>query len=281
MADPTFEEITAALYAGSPEAFVASRKDRASEVDDAELASRILALRKPSIAAWVVNVFAQQRAGQLGEALRLAAELREAQDELDAPALAKLGRERRALTRRLAETAAELAGSRGERITPATREAVERSISAAFFDPLAASAVASGRLLRALEPTASATDIRDAVAGDIDSREAAPQRPTDELQERRARREAERRLAAAEKDQAAAERELAKQETKLQGLRDRAAELAEKAEELEAELTRTRVAASHVEREIPEVQERGAIAAERVDDAAEATALARKALDAL
>lgn len=281
MADPTFEEIAAALYAGSPEAFVASRKDRASEVDDAELASRILALRKPSIAAWVVNVFAQQRAGQLGEALRLAAELREAQDELDAPALAKLGRERRALTRRLAETAAELAGSRGERITPATREAVERSISAAFFDPLAASAVASGRLLRALEPTASATDIRDAVAGDIDSREAAPQRPTDELQERRARREAERRLAAAEKDQAAAERELAKQETKLQGLRDRAAELAEKAEELEAELTRTRVAASHVEREIPEVQERGAIAAERVDDAAEATALARKALDAL
>lgn len=281
MVDPTFEEIAAALYAGSPEAFVASRKDRASEVEDAELASRILALRKPSIAAWVVNVFAQQRAGQLGEALRLAAELREAQDELDAPALAKLGRERRALTRRLAETAAEIAGSRGERITPATQEAVERSISAAFFDPLAASAVASGRLLRALEPTASATDIRDAVAGDIDSREAAPQRPTDELQERRARREAERRLAAAEKDQTAAERELAKQERELQGLRDRAAELAEKAEELEAELTRTRVAASHVERDIPEVQERRAIAAERVDDAAEAAALARKALDAL
>ncbi|TCJ22793.1 transposase [Microbacterium sp. PI-1] len=281
MVDPTFEEIAAALYAGSPEAFVASRKDRASEVEDAELASRILALRKPSIAAWVVNVFAQQRAGQLGEALRLAAELREAQDELDAPALAKLGRERRALTRRLAETAAEIAGSRGERITPATQEAVERSISAAFFDPLAASAVASGRLLRALEPTASATDIRDAVAGDIDSREAAPQRPTDELQERRARREAERRLAAAEKDQTAAERELAKQERELQGLRARAAELAEKAEELEAELTRTRVAASHVERDIPEVQERRAIAAERVDDAAEAAALARKALDAL
>lgn len=281
MADPTFEEITAALYAGSPEAFVASRKDRASECEDAELASRILVLRKPSIAAWVVNVFAQERAGQLGEALRLAAELREARDELDASALAKLGRERRALTRRLAETAAEIAGSRGERITPATREAVERSISAAFFDPLAASAVASGRLLRALEPTASATDIRDAVAGDIASFEATPQRPTDELQERRARREAERRLAAAEKDQVAAERELAKQETELQGLRDRAAELAEKAEELEAELTRTRVAASHVEQDIPEAQERQAIAAERVDDAVEATALARKALDAL
>lgn len=281
MADPTFEEITAALYAGSPEAFVASRKDRASECEDAELASRILVLRKPSIAAWVVNVFAQERAGQLGEALRLAAELREAQDELDASALAKLGRERRALTRRLAETAAEIAGSRGERITPATREAVERSISAAFFDPLAASAVASGRLLRALEPTASATDIRDAVAGDIASFEATPQRPTDELQERRARREAERRLAAAEKDQVAAERELAKQETELQGLRDRAAELAEKAEELEEELTRTRVAASHVEQDIPEAQERQAIAAERVDDAVEATALARKALDAL
>ncbi|MGS0561515.1 transposase [Microbacterium aurugineum] len=281
MADPSFEEIAAALYAGSPEAFVASRKDRASEVDDAELASRILALRKPSIAAWVVNVFAQERAGQLGEALRLAAELREAQDELDAPALAKLGRERRALTRRLAETAAELAGSRGERVTPATREAVERSISAAFFDSLAASAVASGRLLWALEPTASTADIRDAVAGDVASLEPAPQRPPDELQERRARREAERRLAVAEKDQATAERELAKQDVELQALRDRAAELAEKAEELEAELARIHAAASHVERDMPEVQERRATAAERVGAAEEAVELARKALDAL
>lgn len=111
MTGPTFEEIAAELYAGPLEAFVSSRKARAAEAD-ASLAPRILALRKPSIAAWVVNVFAQERAVQLGEALTLARELREAQEDLDAVALAKLGRERRALTRKLAQAAGELASSR-------------------------------------------------------------------------------------------------------------------------------------------------------------------------
>ncbi|MFK3676778.1 transposase [Microbacterium sp. NPDC090218] len=281
MAVPTFEEIASALYAGPPEAFVGSRRARAEEVDEGELASRILALRKPSIAAWVVNVFAQERAAQLGEALRLAAELREAQEDLDAPALAKLGRERRVLTRRLAETAAELAGSRGERITPATLEAVERTISAAFFDPVAAGAVASGRLLRPLEPTASTADIRDAVAGDIPDLEPVPQRPPDELQARRARRDAERRLAAAEKEQTAAKRELDEREEGLQALQSTIADLSDRAAELEKELARIRAEADRAEQELPQAKERRADAAAQADAAAGAVALARKALDEL
>jgi hypothetical protein len=281
MADPTFEEIAAALYAGPPEAFVSSRKASADEAGGGELASRILALRKPSIAAWVVNVFAQERAAQLGEALRLAAELREAQEDLDAAALAKLGRERRALTRRLAQAAGELAGSRGERITPATLEAVERSISAAFFDPVAAGAVASGRLLRALEPTASTDDIRDAVAGDVPALEPEPERPPDELQARRARKEAERELAAAEKEQAAVKRELAKREEALQTLRSQVADLADRASELEEELARVRAEGKRADQDLPQMQERREEAAEKAADAARAVDQARKALDDL
>ncbi|MDF2506797.1 MAG: hypothetical protein K0Q52_656 [Microbacterium sp.] len=281
MADPTFEEIAAALYAGPPDTFVSSRKDQAAGVDERELASRILALRKPSVAAWVVNVFAQERAGQLGEALQLAAELREAQEDLDAAALAKLGRERRALTRRLAEMAAELAGSRGERITSATREAVEASISAAFFDPAAAGAVASGRLVRTIEPSASADDIRDAVAGEIPELEPAPQRPPDELQARRLRRDAERQLANAEKEHTAAERELATHDAALQKLQTRAAELAESVAELEAQLARTRAEADRVGEELPQATDRQAEAAQKVDVAADAVTRARKALDEL
>lgn len=281
MADPTFEEIAAALYNGPLEAFVASRKARAGSVDDRELASRILALRKPSVAAWVVNVFAQERAGQLGEALQLAAELREAQDDLDAPALAKLGRERRALTRRLAEMAAELAGSRGERITPATRDAVEGSISAAFFDPAAAGAVASGRLVRTIEPTASTDDIRDAVAGEISELESVPQRPPDELQARLARREAERVLAAAEKEQTAGERELEKRDAALRDLQGRATELADRVSELEAELARARAEAARVGEDLPPAKERRADAAKRAETAADAADRARQAVDAL
>lgn len=281
MADPTFEEIAAALYAGPPEAFVSARKARAGELVDKDLAARVLGLRKPSVAAWVVNVFAQERAGQLGEALQLAAELREAQADLDAAALAKLGRERRALTRRLAQAASELAGSRGGRITAATREAVEGSISAAFFDPAAAGAVASGRLERTIEPSASAADIRDAVAGDIPELQPAPQRPPDELQERRARRESERRVAAAEKEQASAERELAQRESALAELVSRAAELAESVSELEAQLARTRKEAARVGEDLPKERDRRADAAKKADAAADAVMRARKALDEL
>lgn len=281
MAGPTFEEIAAALYAGPPESFVSSRKARAESVDDRELATRIRALRKPSVAAWVVNLFAQERAGQLGEALQLAAELREAQDDLDAPALAKLGRERRALTRRLAEMAAELAGSRGEKITSATREAVEGSISAAFFDPAAAGAVASGRLMRAIEASASSDDIRDAVVGEIPELESVPQRPPDELQARRLRRDTERLLASAEKEHKAAERALAKQDAALQDLQKRAAELAKGVAELEAQLARTRAEAERVDKDLQQAKDRQADARQQSEAAAGAVTRAQKALEEL
>jgi hypothetical protein len=280
MVGPTFEEIASGLYSGPPDEFVSSRKARAAEVD-ADVAVRILALRKPSIAAWVVNVFAQERAGQLGEALELARELREAQEDLDAPALAKLGRERRLLTRRLAQAAADLAASRGERVTPSTLEAVEQSISAAFFDPAAAAAVASGRLLRTLDPSATVNDIRDAVAGDVPELEPVSMAPADELQARRARRDAERAVTAAEKEQASAERELTTRDSALQKLRAAREELAERASELEAQLTRTRADLSRAESDLPEAEQSRADAAARVEAAADALDLARKAKDAL
>ncbi|MFJ6533873.1 transposase [Microbacterium sp. NPDC091662] len=280
MVGTTFEEIAAGLYSGPPEAFVSSRKARAAEAD-AHLASRILALRKPSIAAWVVNVFAQERAGQLGEALELARELREAQDDLDAAALAKLGRERRALTRKLAQAAGELAASRGERVTSSTLDAVEQSISAAFYDPAAAAAVASGRLSRALDPSATQNDIRDAVAGDVPELDPVSLPPADELQARRARREAERAIAAAEKDQASAERELTTRDKALRELRAKRGELAERTSELENELARIREELRRAEHDLPEAERSREDAATRAEAAADALDLARKAKDAL
>lgn len=281
MAAPTLDDIAAALYAGPPDEFTTARNAQAKELDDRALSAEVKALRKPSVAAWVVNVFAQERAAQLGEALALAAELREAQDDLDAPALAKLGRERRALTRRLAETAADLAGSRGERVTPATRDAVEHTISAAFFDPDAAAAVASGRLIRALEPSGSTDDIRDAVAGTLPTLGPPPERPADELQERRKRRDAERQVAAAEKDLAAAERALAKEDDAVQALSARAEELADGIAELEAQLEKLHQEADRVERDRPAAEKRRTAAAERKDAAADAVEAAREALDDL
>jgi chromosome segregation ATPase len=281
MVDPTLEDIARELCAGPPEDFVSARNARAKETDDAALAGEIRALRKPSIAAWVVNVFAQERSEQLGQALQLAADLREAQEDLDAPALAKLGRERRQLTRKLAETAADLAGSRGERITPTTLEAVQQTISAAFFDPDAAAAVASGRLVRALEPTASADDVRDAVAGELMALAPSPTRPADELQARRLRREAEKRVATAEKELATAERDLAKQDKALDALKARSEELSDEEADLEARLAKLRTEAERLRKDEPGVEAQRAEAAERVDAAADEVDDARRVVEEL
>ncbi|HKT55370.1 MAG TPA: transposase, partial [Microbacterium sp.] len=159
MSDTSLTEIAAELYSAAPEEFVAARNARAADAADREDAARIRALKKPSVAAWVVNVFAHERADRLGQALQLAAELREAQDQLDAATLAELGRRRRALTSQLAHEAGELASARGGRVSPSTLEAVRQTIAAAFFDPDAAVAVASGRLVRELEASGDPVDL--------------------------------------------------------------------------------------------------------------------------
>ncbi len=277
MADPTFEEIAAALYAGAPEAFVASRKAQADGVADPEFASRIRALRKPSVAAWVVNVFAQERAGQLGEALQLAAELREAQDDLDAScAWRSSAGSAEHFTRRLAEI--------GGRVGRFPRRADH------FCHAGGGGRQHLGRVLRprrrrvpsppggwyeAIEPTASTDDIRDAVAGDIPELKPVPQRPSDELQARRLRREAERQRASAEKEKTAAERELERRDVALRDLQGRATELAERVSELEAELARTRAEAERVGEELLPAKERRADAAKRAEAAADAADRAR------
>jgi len=237
------DEIAAELYSGPLAEFVPSRAQHAARAEDPDLARQIRALRKPSVGAWVVNVFARERAGQLAEALRLAADLREAQEHLDATALTELSRQRRALTRQLAEEAAHLAASRGERVSDATIESVHQTISAAFFDPRAAAAVASGRLVRTLEPGAGGgADPGEVVAGSPPTPSEAVPPPTDDLAERRRRRAAEAAVRAAEKARERADRVLADLAKRTEDARTRADALADRVAQLEAELARTRAA---------------------------------------
>ncbi|MEE2814693.1 MAG: transposase, partial [Actinomycetota bacterium] len=199
------DSIAAELYAGSPDEFIAARNARAKDIGDPALSAAVRALRKPSVAAWVVNLFARERSARLGQALQLASELREAQDDLDAATLSQLGRQRRALTGQLAAEAVSLATARGGRVTDATLESVRQTISAAFFDPEAAAAVASGRLVRDIEPTGS-FDPGAVVAGGRPDAPVAPKPAADEVAARRARRDAERALREAERAHTGAER---------------------------------------------------------------------------
>ncbi|MCM3779089.1 transposase [Microbacterium hydrocarbonoxydans] len=281
-AAPSLSEIAAELYTQPLGEFIAARNARAADASDKAMAAGIRALCKPSVAAWVVNVFARERASQLGEALQLAAELREAQEDLDAKALAQLGRDRRALTARLAAAAADLAESRGERITASTRDAVQQTISAAFFDPDAAAAVASGRLVRELEPTGTFADAMDSiVGGGTPSAPTEPPAPPDELKARRARRDAERALREAEQTRDRAARDAAKAERVAKDAASRAGELTSRVAELEKELDSARREAKRAETDAADARERRAEASRAADETEDAVTAARSALEKL
>ena len=155
------------LYALLPDEFTAARNDRAREVrgDDRELASRIQELRRPAPAAWLVNQLVRHRADQLDGILDLGAELREAQDELDAAALSRLTKQRRQLVAALARDAGGLAEELGNPVRDPVLDEVAQTLQAAMSDAAAADAVRSGRLVRALEAVGLEVDVDGAVAG--------------------------------------------------------------------------------------------------------------------
>lgn len=275
--DPRLIEIAVELYTAPPGEFVARRNSLAQEDGERDRAARIRALRKPSVAAWVVNVFATERADRLATALELAAELREAQEDLDARSLAELGRQRRALTTQLAREAAALATARGERVTESTVEAVRQTIAAAFFDPQAAMAVASGRLVRELEASSGTpVDPASVVGGGAPSviTAATEGPPTDELRARRERkaaerevREAEHELQRAQRAQERADRGHAEAESRAERLSARIAEHEEELARLRADADETAAAVDAARAERASAAERAAQAQDRLDAA--------------
>ena len=280
--EPSLADIAVELYAAPPADFVSERNAHAAQAADPAVAAQIRALKKPSTAAWVVNVFAQKRAEQLSEALQLAEELREAQADLDAKALSQLGRDRRALTSRLAAGAVELAQALGARVTSSTRDAVEQTITAAFFDPAAAAAVASGRLIRELEPSGDFADIADSlVGGGQPSTPKTTTTPPDEVKARRERRDAERALREAETAHERAVREAASADRALRGASLRVEELDRRERDLQAELAAVRSEAKRAHADVERAESEQGGLATRVSETEDDLRTAQKTLDGL
>lgn len=270
------DAVAAELYALPPDEFTAARNARANQAGK-PLAAQIKALRKPSAAAWAVGLLARE--GQLGDALELSAALREAQDDLDAAELNRLGRQRRALVAALAAQAADLAAAKGVTVSASARTEVEKTINAAVMDAAAAAAVMTGRLVRTLEATGlEPVDLTDAVGGSVPGVPDAPAPSRDDLAERRARKAAERELRDAERAAGEADRELAKIDAKLAKARERTDHLRERVDDLRSELARFEADAEKAQVTATELETERTRAAERAQSAARATERARKAL---
>jgi len=260
--DALLDEAAAELLALPPARFTVARAERAAAASG-NVGRRIAKLRKPTVAAWAVNLLV--RDGRLGEAIELAHALREAQDDLDAAELARLGKQRRQLVAALARRAGELAAEAGTPLSAAMADAVEKTVNAAVVDPDVAAAVLTGRLVSPVDLAQVDSDgLGDLVAGSVPEA-LAPAAPRDDLAARRARKAAERAVREAERAHADAARENAAADRRVATARERADRARERVEGLRADLARAETEAAEADMVVAqrEKEQKDAVAATR------------------
>ncbi len=283
------------LYAGSVEEFVPRRDaavKAAKQDGDPALATALGRLRKPSVAAWAVNLLVRVEGEQIAQVLAVAASLRSAAEALDGDELRALTRQRRQLTAALATTARSRARDEGTRLSEPVVEQVEGVLTAAMLDPVAAEVVLTGRLVRSFTSTGvsdldveAVVAVPDALAVAATPREAdaPPAPPTLTLvpDDGRARREAEEALEEAAGQLASARAERDEVEESVARLDARRLQLQGEAEELRRRLAELEDQVDRCDEEREEAQEALDDAAAVLAEAAREEERARAALDAL
>lgn len=131
-------EVADRLYAANPDDFMSLRTEQvaaAKAAGDKALAKEIGQLRKPTRAAWLVNLLARDAAQELAELLTLGAALREAQQSLDVSELRSLSTARSKAVNALSRRAVELGAAADYAATEAVRQEVSETLQAALADP--------------------------------------------------------------------------------------------------------------------------------------------------
>ncbi|MBB6566366.1 hypothetical protein HPO96_22250 [Kribbella sandramycini] len=148
-----FEEAADALYAVPAADFIAKRNELAKQLkaDGDQLGStRLKALRKPTVAAWVANLVSRELPDDLDDLLALGEEFREATTDLDGDRLRELTPKRHQLLDKLAKAATGLSTDAGQKVSPDVAQKLRETLDAALVDPAAGDAVREGRLSSAL-----------------------------------------------------------------------------------------------------------------------------------
>ena len=183
MADDLLE-IADELYALALADFTPARDARAKELKgsgESDLAARVKAFKKPSLAAWVVNLLVRHENEQVEQVLTVGAALREAQASMSGEELRALTKQRRQLTAAVTTKARGLAREHGTKVTEAVADQVEATLTASMVDEGCAAAVRSGLLVAALSATGvdavepdTAVALPQALGFAAPPREAAP-----------------------------------------------------------------------------------------------------------
>lgn len=145
-----FDSAADELHTAPRSEFVALRDRRArqaQEEGDRDTARRIAALRKPTVAAWLVNLLARERPELLQQFLALGDSLREGSQ------LQEFAGRRRDLQQQLLREVEALAREQGQQVSSGTAQEITGTLNRALADAEAAATVRSGRLSSALEPS--------------------------------------------------------------------------------------------------------------------------------
>ncbi len=281
-----FEEAADRLYAIPAADFIATRNELAKQLkaDGDQLGStRLKALRKPTVAAWVANLVAHNAPDDLDDLIALGDEFREATADMDGDRMRELTPRRHQLLDKLVKEAGRLAKAADQKVSADVTQKLRETLDAALVDPAAGDAVREGRLSSALrhvgfgvvdengEPT-NVTPLTD------ERREAArARRKTQQADEAadtkaeaekdRAQREAEEREAAARAEAKkafeeavataqAAEARVEDLDKQLDDARDALAEAQQLVHNLGAELDEARRTARDAQKESREARKR-------------------------
>ncbi|MET7749850.1 hypothetical protein [Micromonospora sp. NPDC005367] len=284
-------ELVQQLYSTPPDRFVAARDAavaQARKAGDPATARQIARLRRPTVAAWLVNLLAIRRPELVADLVRLAEAMRSAQRELRGPRLRELSAQRRTAVGTLLGEVRKLAAA--EPGAPSTGKLplteVEATLNAALSDSEVAEQVRAGRLLRAASYAGFGEVPRPQlrlVTGGEDEEEAQRRRESGRAPAQRAPggRAAER---AAERAEREARAERARQRRALERELAKARAEQERAESELADATEVEhdgaAALDEIETELAELERRRAIAEQELSRAKLARRGAERALTA-
>jgi hypothetical protein len=289
----SIEDVAAELYGLAPEEFTAARNARAKGAKaggDAELAAQVQSLRKPTAGAWLLNQLVRQHADLVQQVLDLGGQLRAAQGTLGADELRALDRQRRQLTRAVAEQAAGLGRAAGRRVTAATTAEVEETLRSAMVDAVAGAALATGLLTDTFSSTGlDPVDLSRVVAlPPVGGTASAPPATAASQAADHADAARQRRVADAEGAMAEAESALKRARTVLEQATRDAVEAQQRRGRLESEREEARRRLEELDGQVATATEaaesaaRGQDAAQREEaSAAEAAARCRERLEEL
>jgi hypothetical protein len=143
------ESATQELYRVAPAQFTAARDNMAAEArqaGDAELASSVKKLRKPSVGAWLANLLVFEQPSDVERLVNLGDDLRSPRHSRDGERIRRVSKEKGDAVSKLVREARSKASRAGQSVSPAASQELEATLEAAFADPQAAESLLGGRL---------------------------------------------------------------------------------------------------------------------------------------